>query len=210
MPKKTLDGKRWISLYKEKPIPRQAPDYDKTTIHHQDPDCGCCGFNHAPYSSNLKYVDSTVKKSLYQPQPEGADFEVWTTVAHLASGAKSCAFCRILWLGLQRHRHFWEAKWACLMGLDYLYRHISAYTVEEYNSIVDQVVRGELRYRDLPVDESKIYFKVSLPRKKGYVQVRLLIEPRGKSTWDSNRLLMAFDYHTLHGRYTLQSPNFVF
>ena len=201
MPKKTFDGRRWIYFYKEKPAPRPAPNYKKTIICHQDLGDGSCGFNHTPYASNIEFRNPLSENDISKSRRQDTGFGVWTTVAHVGLGAESCGFCRILWLGLQRYRPFWEAKGNVLMGLDYLSRHMADYSEEEYYSLVRRVELGELSPRNDYIDDGRIYFSLFFPKANKFVQARLLIEPRGKSTWDSNRLLMALDYHTLEGKF---------
>ena len=198
MGKKTGDGRRRIYLHKEKPNTRQ-PNYERTIISQRANLTGSCGFRHAPYISDIDLGDVDASESAVEPSIDGPIFTVWTTVALLTEGAKSCEFCYTIWLGLQHYRFFWECKWNRLNYLYALQDHVDEYTEEEYYLLANENLYGFEPVADRPVDERRVFLSLNYTRKIGYLEARLLIEPRGNSTYDRNELLIALDYFTLEG-----------
>ena len=130
---------------------------------------------------------------------EPSEFVVSTTIARLISGAKTCGFCSVLWLGLQQYLPFWKGKFNRFMYLDYLADHAGDYSEEMYYSLAAENLFGEIAVLDRPFDESKINVMLSLDSEKGYIQLRLMIEPYEKVTWARKRPLMVLEYFTLKG-----------
>ncbi len=199
MGKKTGDGRRWVYLHKEKPSIRQ-PNYERTIISQRADLTGSCGFRHAPYLCDIDLGDADESESAVDPSIDGPNFTVWTTVALLAEGAKSCEFCYNIWLGLQQYRDWWEIKWNRFTRLYDLQDHVDKYTEEEYYYLANEIMNSfEPVVPDRLVDERRVYLSLNYERKIGYLKARLLIKPRGKSTYDRNQLLIALDYFTLEG-----------
>ena len=198
MGKKTGDGRRWIYVHKGNPSNRQ-PNYERTIISQRETLSGSCGFRHAPYTSDIDLGDSDASESAIEPSVDGTIFAVWTTVALLTEGAKSCEFCYTIWLGLQKYRVWWESRWNRLNYLDALADHSDEYTEEEYYRLANENPNGFEPVADRLVDERRIFLSLNYKQKNGYVEARLVVEPRGNSTYDRNRLLIALDYFTLEG-----------
>ena len=190
MGKKTGDGRRRIYLHKEKPSTRQ-PNYDQTIISGRANMTGSCGFRHAPYISDIDLGDADAAESAVDPSVDGPIFAVWTTVALLTEAAKSCEFCYTIWLGLQQYRFFWESKWNRLNYLYALQDHVDEYTEEEYYSLANENLYGFEPVAGRLVDERRIFLSLSYERKLGYLKARLLIEPRGNSTYDRNERMIS-------------------
>lgn len=198
MGKKTGDGRRWVYVHKEKPSTRQ-PNYERTIISQRANLTGTCGFRHAPYIFDIDLGDVDVSESAVDSSVDGPIFTVWTTVALLTEGAKSCEFCYTIWLGLQQYRFFWECKWNRLNYLYALQDHVDEYTEEQYYLLANENIDGFEPVADRPVDERRVFLSLNYTRNIGYLEARLLIEPRGNSTYDRNELLIALDYFTLEG-----------
>lgn len=180
MGKKTGDGRRLVYVHREKPSTRQ-PNYERTII------------------SDIDLGDVDVSESAVDCTVDGPIFTVWTTVALLTEGAKSCEFCYTIWLGLQQYRFFWECKWNRLNYLYALQDHVDEYTEEQYYLLANENIDGFEPVADRLVDERRVFLSLNYTRKIGYLEARLLIEPRGNSTYDRNELLIALDYFTLEG-----------
>ena len=198
MAKKTGHGRRQIIAYRKEPTTRQ-PNYERTIISQRANLSGSCGFRHAPYVSDIDRGDSDASESAVDSSVDWTNFNVWTTVALLTEGAKSCEFCYTIWLGLQQYRVLWESKWNRLNYLDALADHTDEYTQEEYYTLVNKNLDGLDPVADRLVDERKIFLSLNYKQENGYVEALLLIEPRGTSTYDRNRLLIALDYFTREG-----------
>lgn len=198
MGKKTGDGRRWVYVHKEKPSTRQ-PNYERTIISQRANLTGTCGFRHAPYIFDIDLGDVDVSESAVDSSVDGPIFTVWTTVALLTEGAKSCEFCYTIWLGLQQYRFFWECKWNRLNYLYALQDHVDEYTEEQYYLLANENIDGFEPVADRPVDERRVFLSLNYTRNIRYLEARLLIEPRGNSTYDRNELLIALDYFTLEG-----------
>lgn len=192
MGKKTGDGRRWVYVHREKPSTRQ-PNYERTIISQRANLTGSCGFRHAPYISDIDLGDVNVSESAVDCSVDGPIFTVWTTVALLTEGAKSCEFCYTIWLGLQQYRFLWECKWNRLNHLYALQDHVDEYTEEQYSSLANENIYGFEPVADRLVDERRFFLSLNYTRKIGYLEARLLIEPRGNSTYDRNELLIALD-----------------
>ena len=93
----------------------------------------------------------------------------------------------------------WESKWNRLNYLDALADHTDEYTQEEYYTLVNKNLDGLDPVADRLVDERKMFLDLNYKQENGYVEALLLIEPRGTSTYDRNRLLIALDYFTREG-----------
>ena len=195
MAKKTGHGRRQVIVYRKDPTIRQ-PNYERTIISQRANLSGSCGFRHAPYVSDIDMGDSEPSESAVDSR---VDWNVWTTVALLTDGARSCEFCYTIWLGLQQYRVLWESKWNRFNYLDALADHADEYTQEEYYILANKNLDGLEPVADRLVDERKIFLSLNYKQQKGYVEALLLIEPRGNSTYDRNRLLIALDYLTVEG-----------
>lgn len=158
-----------------------------------------CGFRHAPYISDIDLGDSDASESAVDPSVNSPFFSVWTTVALLTEGAKSCEFCYTIWLGLQQYRVSWESRWNRFNYLDALADHIDEYTNGENYILANEYLKGLEPVDDRLVDERRIFLSLNYMQKKGYLEARLLIGPRSNSPYDRNRLLIAIDYFTVEG-----------
>ena len=159
MGKKTGDGRRWVYVQRQNPSTRQ-PNYERTIISRQANLTGSCGFRHAPYVSDIDLGDADASGAAVDLS-DGTNFTVWTTVALLTEGAKSCEFCYTIWVGLQQYRACWEFKWNRLNYLDALQDHVPEYTKEQYYSLANENMNGSEPVASRLVDERRIYLSLS-------------------------------------------------
>lgn len=140
-----------------------------------------------------------MSESAVDSSVDGPIFTVWTTVALLTEGAKSCEFCYTIWLGLQQYRFFWECKWNRLNYLYALQDHVDDYTEEQYYLLANKNKHGFEPVADRLVDERRVFLSLNLYAESWILGGTAFDRARGNSTYDRNEILIALDYFTLEG-----------
>jgi hypothetical protein len=182
--------RRFLSFRKETPRPRSPYDWNRTVIYHKLPQTGCCDFNHAPYNSKLDLLDPKTSDKV--------GFAIWTMANHVRAAAELCEFCRILWLGLQKNRHYWEAKNGDYSYCDHRVEHMDDTDAQYYAQMHSREALEDFLVPH-PVDLDKIIFRLSSKEDDKSLEVRLLLEPRENSSYAWRREWMVLDYHTVEG-----------